>query len=162
MPRSGIAASHQPNRAGSFIRALVVCGACISLAEVPGAKPAAFPFMITALTWHVASRWEVMRVGMQLLSHVLSACGAALIISLQMGEAVLWEWAQVAVLPIGCVLLLLLQFTGFRHPPALASGGAVLYGIQPGAVARCAAITALVLLADFLLRRVRQSFRPTL
>lgn len=157
MQRSGTAALYQSNCVGSFLRALIVCGACISLAEVQGAKPAAFPFVITALTWHVANRWEVMRVGVQLLSHVLSACGAALILSLQIGEAVLLEWVQIAVLPVGCLLLVLLQFTRFRHPPALASGGAVLYGIQPGAVVRCAVITVVVLLVDFVMWRAKRS-----
>ena len=52
------------------------------------------------------------------------------------------------ILALGCVLLLGLQFTGFRHPPAMASGGAVLYGLDPFAVGGCVAITGVVLIAE--------------
>ncbi|MBP0623973.1 hypothetical protein [Cupriavidus consociatus] len=45
----------------------------------------------------------------------------------------------------GCIVLLGIQATALRHPPALASGGAVLLGLPLPAVVACTALTAVVL-----------------
>nr|WP_315595854.1 hypothetical protein [uncultured Cupriavidus sp.] len=87
------------------------------------------------------------RAAFHLVAHLLSAVGAALVpllaMTLLLGGAV-----GAYLLPIGCVLLLGLQFTRFRHPPAMASGGAVLCGLDPLAVAGCVAVTGIVLVTE--------------
>lgn len=100
-----------------------------------------------------------MRVATQLVSHVISAAGAAAISLMYTSGITFWEGGGHALLPVGCLLLLSLQFTRLRHPPAMASGGAVLYGVDPIAVIGCAAITGAVLFAEPLLLRFWRSRR---
>ncbi len=64
----------------SFLRTLIVCGACIHVAGTLSAEVAAFPLLITAMTSHVRGRAELARVATQLVSHVVSAVGAATVI----------------------------------------------------------------------------------
>lgn len=64
----------------SFLRTLIVCGACIHVAGALSAEAAAFPLLITAMTSHVRGRAELARVATQLVSHVVSAVGAATVV----------------------------------------------------------------------------------
>lgn len=138
----------------SFLRTLIVCGACIHVAGTLSAEAAAFPLLITAMTSHVRGRAELARVATQLVSHVVSAASAA-VVALWLGNwSVPGQEGRHAVFLIGCLLLLSLQFTRLRHPPAMASGGAVLCGIDLAAVIACVAITGAALLSEPLLLRV--------
>lgn len=138
----------------SFLRTLVVCGACIHVAGVLSAEAAVFPLLITAMTSHVRGRAELVRVATQLISHVVSAIGAAAV-ALWLGNwFALGQGGRQAVFLIGCLLLLSLQFTRLRHPPAMASGGAVLCGIDPAVVIACVGITGAALFSEPLLLRV--------
>lgn len=138
----------------SFLRTLVVCGVCAPVAGSLGAQAALFPLLITAMSSHVRGRTEAVRVAVQLASHMISAAGSAALGMVAAGGLVSWLGAIQAAFPIGCLLLLSLQFTRLRHPPAMASGGAVLCGVDPIAVVGCAAVTGLVLFAEPLLRGV--------
>lgn len=113
-----------------------------------------FPLLITAMTSHVSGRAEAARVATRLAAHVISAGGAAALGLLYASEITRWEGVGQVVFPFGCVLLLGLQFTRLRHPPAMASGGAVLCGTDPVAVIGYVVVTAAVLFAEPLLRRV--------
>lgn len=117
---------------------------------------ASFPLVITALTLHVRSGSDAARIATQLVSHVISAIGAAMVSLLHACGSTCWAGLGHAVLPIGCVILVWLQFTRLRHPPAMASGGAVLCGIDPIAVIGCAAVTGALLLAELLVLRFRR------
>lgn len=138
----------------SFLRTLIVCGACVHLAGTLSAEAAAFPLLITAMTSHVRGRTELARVAAQLVSHVISAASATAVgLWFANGLALGHGGGRTAFL-VGCLFLLSLQFTRLRHPPAMASGGAVLCGIDPTAVIACVAITGAVLFAEPLLLRV--------
>ncbi|MFC4342978.1 hypothetical protein [Cupriavidus numazuensis] len=112
--------------------------------------------MITALTAHARHRDDAMRSASQLCSHLISAAGATFVTLLAVCGLACGESAAAAVLPVGCVLLLGLQFTRLRHPPAMASGGAVLCGLEPIAVVCCVAITGSILLAEVSVLRFRR------
>ena len=125
------------------------------MAGALGAEAASFPLMITAMTSHVRGRAEAARVATQLGSHVISAAGAATLIGLLHASGLtFWQGTGHAVFPIGCLLLLSLHFTRLRHPPAMASGGAVLCGVDPIAVLGCVTITGSVLFAEPILLRI--------
>jgi hypothetical protein len=143
----------------SFVRTLVVCGACVTVAAALEAQAAAFPLLITAMASHVRGRAELVRVATQLVSHVVSAAGSATVGLWLANRHALGQGGEHAAFLIGCLLLLSLQFTGLRHPPAMASGGAVLCGIDPLAVIACVAITGSLLFAEPLLLRVWRSKR---
>jgi hypothetical protein len=110
---------------------------------------ASFPLVITALIAHLHGRADLPRIGMQLFSHALSAVGAALVHFLSAAGAWSVDWMIPMRLPVGCLFLLLLQFSRLRHPPALASGGAVLCGLDPVAVIGCVLTTASVFALEF-------------
>lgn len=144
----------QSGRALAFVRALLVCGGCLVVARAWQAEAASFPLVITAMTAHVRHWRDAERAGIQLAAHLLSGAGAALVPFLAIA---MWvsAGASLYVLPMGCVLLLGLQFTRFRHPPAMASGGAVLCGLDPFAVAACVVVTGAVLIAELSVLRLR-------
>lgn len=131
----------------AFARALLVCGACLAVSRTWQAEAASFPLVITAMTANARHWRDGERAAYHLVAHLLSAVGAALVPFLAM-TLVLGGAVGPYLLPIGCVLLLGLQFTRFRHPPAMASGGAVLCGLDPFAVAGCVAVTGVVLVTE--------------
>lgn len=138
----------------SLLRTSTICGACVYAASMFATEAAIFPLLITAMTSHVRRRAELARVATQLISHIVNAAGAAAL-SLWLANGVTpGEGGRPTAFLIGCLLLLSLQFTRLRHPPAMASGGAVLCGVDPAAVTACAAITGSILLAEPLLLRV--------
>ncbi|MDR6412796.1 hypothetical protein J2797_005884 [Paraburkholderia terricola] len=132
-----------------FVRALLVCSACLAVAGLRRAEVASFPLIITALIAHLYGRADLPRIAMQLCSHALSAMGAALVHFLSARGTWSVDWMVPMRLPVGCLLLLLLQFSRLRHPPALASGGAVLCGLDPVAVIGCVVTTASVFALEF-------------
>lgn len=144
----------QSGRALAFVRALLVCGGCLVVSRTWHAEAASFPLVITAMTAHARHWRDAERAGIHLAAHLLSAAGAALVPLL-----VIAMWvsggAGPYVLPMGCLLLLGLQFTRFRHPPAMASGGAVLCGLDPFAVAACVVVTGAVLIAELSVLRFK-------
>ncbi|QID17360.1 hypothetical protein G3580_06685 [Nitrogeniibacter mangrovi] len=140
----------------SFLRTLLVCAACAPVAGTLGAQAAVFPLLITAMSADVRGRADATRVAAQLASHMISAASAAALGLLDTRTLAFGQGALSAAFPVGCVLLLSLQFTRLRHPPAMASGGAVLCGVNPLAVVGCAIVTGLVLVAETLLRGVRR------
>ncbi|WP_454743518.1 hypothetical protein [Cupriavidus necator] len=146
----------QSGRALVFVRALLVCGGCLAVSRTWQAEAASFPLVITAMTAHARHWRDAERAGIQLAAHLLSAAGAALVPFLAIA---MWVSAGAGpiVLPMGCVLLLGLQFTRFRHPPAMASGGAVLCGLDPFAVAACVVVTGAVLIAELSVLRLRST-----
>lgn len=129
------------------LRAGLVCLACIAAGSPWGAEAGAFPLAVTALLVGEGSRAQGR---FAVASHLLAAALA--------GGAAGLAPAATAVLPkalgtglhwlMGCGLLLALQAGRLRHPPALASGGAVLAGLPATAVAAQAAV-ALFLLHHF-------------
>lgn len=128
-----------------LLRALLVCTLGMPLAAVWAAEAAVFPLAITALTAGMPSRAGARRIAGIAASHLLSAAAAsgvgALVTSLPTAaishQSLLW-------LP-GCIVLLAIQATVLRHPPALASGGAVLLGLPLPAVVACTLLTASLL-----------------
>lgn len=140
----------------SFMRALLVGVACLWVAGAWGAQAAAFPLVITALASGASCRTNAVRALTQLASHSISAGGAALLCLVHTNEAVSWPGAADPKLAAGCMLLLMIQFTRFRHPPALASGGGVLCGIDPVAVVSCIAVTGSILLLEPVFVRMRR------
>lgn len=137
------------------MRTFITCGVCIHVAGTLGAEAAAFPLLITAMTIHARGRASAKQVASQLSSHAISTAAATLVglMSLNLGEPE--EGDATATLLLGCLLLLSLQFTRVRHPPAMASGGAVLCGLDPVAVLSCVVITGAVLFSELLVLRVR-------
>lgn len=150
------AAASTPSGPKSFLRALLVGAACFWVAGAWAAQAAAFPLMITALASGAQCRTNVVHAVKQLASHSISAGGAALLCLLQPGEAVSWPGTTDPKLVAGCILLLVIQFTRLRHPPALASGGGVLCGLDPVAVVSCVAVTGSILLFEPFLERIRR------
>lgn len=139
----------------SFLRTLIVGGVCVHVAGAFGVEAASFPLLITAMTSHVRGKVEAARVATQLGSHVISVAAAAILIGLlQASGPTFWQDTGHSVFSVACLLLLSLQFTRLRHPPALASGGSVLCGVDPIAVLGCVTITGSVLLAEPLLLRI--------
>lgn len=126
------------------LRAGLVCLACIAAGSPWGAEAGAFPLAITAL---LVGDGSSAHGRLAVASHLLSAALA--------GGTVSVAPAATAALPpalgtglhwlAGCGLLLALQAGRLRHPPALASGGAVLAGL-PVAAITAQAVVALLLL----------------
>lgn len=139
-------------RHASFVRTLFVCVACAPLAGTLGAQAAIFPLLITAMNSQVRGMAEAACVAAQLVSHMISAASAAALVMLDAGGRSFAHGPSPVAFSIGCLLLLALQFTRLRHPPAMASGGAVLCGIDPVAVIGCSLATGLVLYAEPLVR----------
>ena len=131
-----------------IVRTLGVCGACVVAASTVQMEVAVFPLLITAMTSHVRGRAELARAATQLLSQVLIAAAAASISPLAVQLFGVWQGVSSAVFLAGFLVLLSIQFTRLRHPPAMASGGAVLCGVDPVAVVVCVAIAGLAMLAE--------------
>lgn len=130
-----------------IVRTLGVCGACVVAASALSVEAAVFPLLITTMTSHIRGRAELARVSTQLFSHVLSTVAASAG-SLAVHVFSAWQGASSAVFMGGCVVLLLIQFTRLRHPPAMASGGVVLCGVDPVAVIACVAIAGSAMLVE--------------
>lgn len=131
-----------------ILRTLAVCGACVVVASTFATEAAVFPLLITAMTSHVKGRAELARAATQLLSHLLSAAAAASVGPVVAQLFGVWQGAPSAVFLAGCLLLLSIQFTRFRHPPAMASGGAVLCSVDPLAVVVCVTIAGAAMLVE--------------
>lgn len=145
--------AHSQSSTPSFWRAVIICGACIYAAHAAGADAAAFPFLITAFTSVEVEKRQAKHVVSQLCSHLISAAAAVMLGALQPHGAAIWSGVPNAAPLAGVATLIAVQFTRLRHPPAMASGGAVLYGVEPAAVVGCAAITGFILFFEpFILR----------
>lgn len=82
-----------------------------------------------------------------LLTHLICAAGGYMVRQMHHSAALVNGYPA---LLLGATLMLALQATRLRHPPALASGGAVLCGVDPLAVAACAGVTAVVMTIEVL------------
>lgn len=109
----------------------LVCLACIAAGSPWGAQAGAFPLAITPLLTSAGPTAESRRA---LTSHLAAS-------TVRLAPAFASSLAWLA----GCALLLAQQNGRLRHPPALASGGAVLAGLPAAAVAGQAAITFVLL-----------------
>lgn len=121
----------------------LVCLACIAAGSPWGAQAGAFPLAITALLTSAGPTAESRRALTSHLAAITTAAGvaAATATIARLAPALASALAWLA----GCALLLALQNGRLRHPPALASGGAVLAGLPASAVAGQAAITFVLL-----------------
>lgn len=126
------------------LRAGLVCLACIATGSPWGAEAGAFPLAITAL---LAGEGSAAHGRLAVASHLLSAALAGGTVSLAPAATAALPAALGASLQwlVGCGLLLALQGGRLRHPPALASGGAVLAGLPAAAIATQAAVALLLL-----------------
>ena len=130
-----------------YVRALVVCAACLPLSAALGAQSTAFPLVTTALAMHTPNSVTRLRIVLALLTHLI--CAAIGFAIRQASHASSLVSGYVAIV-LGSALMLALQATRLRHPPSLSSGGAVLCGVDPIAVAACAAVTAIVMTIESL------------
>lgn len=136
-----------------LLRALLVCSLGMPLAGVWASEAAVFPLVITALTAAVPARAGARRIAGIAASHVLSGAAAFAVGALMAALPAAAISSQPLLWLPGCIVLLAIQATVLRHPPALASGGAVLLGLPLPAVVACTALTALLLALESRLAR---------
>lgn len=123
----------------------LVCLACIAAGSPWGAQAGAFPLAITALLTSAGPTAESRRALTSHLAAITTAAGVAAATATATIARLAPALASALAWLAGCALLLALQNGRLRHPPALASGGAVLAGLPASAVAGQAAITFVLL-----------------
>lgn len=133
------------------LRAGLVCLLGIPIALETNAAGAVFPLAITALLIQYPDSIFVAtkQISVRLLAHLLA-------ISVATSSLKLTQYFVTAELPlvsypwlIGCILLLSLQLTRFRHPPSLASGGGVLAGLSYADALKVIVVTAIAIYLEF-------------
>lgn len=136
-----------------LLRGLLVCTLGMPLAALWASEAAVFPLVITALTAGVPARVGTRRIAGFAASHLVSGAAAFIVGVLMTSLAAAGIGHQPLLWLPGCIVLLGIQATMLRHPPALASGGAVLLGLPLPAVVACTVLTAILLALECRLAR---------